>query len=235
MNTILLPEYEVKFNLEDVYNKSDKVRDLLHHQGYKIYKITNSINNKCYIGDTKISIYYRFHTACHGSHFDGYNESWNGHLYNSMRKYGLSNFTLELLSTQYNEEYYITKYDSFYNGYNYSHTGLSNYGPKSTVGKTMVTNGESTTYVKTTDLDYWIKLGYEVTSPSKGYKWLKSKSDEIIYIKEDLVQEYLDKGFKLEGNLKGWKSLKSPEGSYTYVSPELIDEYLSLGYSDGLG
>lgn len=77
-----------KYNLKDVYENPENHSDLLFHPGYLIYKITNTINNKCYIGDTKSNLEYRLFTAWHGTHFSGYENSNNNvHLYNSMRKY----------------------------------------------------------------------------------------------------------------------------------------------------
>lgn len=81
-----------------------------------IYKITNQINNKCYIGQS-IHIEQR----------------WEEHLYKSsqcsllkyaLHKYGVNNFTFEVIeeceqeSLNEREQYWIQYYDSFNNGYN---------------------------------------------------------------------------------------------------------------------
>lgn len=86
-----------------------------------IYKITNLTNNKSYIGQS-VDINKRWsrhrHDAFHNNH------NYNSHLYKSMRKYGLENFTFEIieecLRVELNEKekYWIHYYDSFYNGYN---------------------------------------------------------------------------------------------------------------------
>ena len=56
-----------------------------------IYKITNNINEKIYIGLTTCSLEYRW-----GRHLtEGRNEKNKKHLYKSMRKYGLENFSIE--------------------------------------------------------------------------------------------------------------------------------------------
>ena len=81
-------------------------------QGY-IYKITNNINHKIYIGQTINSIERRFkqHLSCARN-------NTSGHLYFAMRKYGLENFTIEILEktnvTNLNEreKYYITLFNS---------------------------------------------------------------------------------------------------------------------------
>ena len=81
-----------------------------------IYKITNEINNKIYIGQTSRNIVERFSEHKRATS--------NQPLYNAMRKYGIDNFSLELVEecSQENvderEIYYINKYDSYKNGYN---------------------------------------------------------------------------------------------------------------------
>lgn len=60
-----------------------------------IYKITNNINNKVYIGLTTCSLDYRW-----GRHLtEGCNENNTKHLYKSMRKYGLNNFSIEQIDS----------------------------------------------------------------------------------------------------------------------------------------
>ena len=94
--------------------------------GY-IYKITNNISKKCYIGETKKSNPYL---------------RWNEHkrkieqgigcpaLQDAVKKYGIDNFTFEILIICFNEERYkfeieyIKKYNSIApNGYNLTKGG----------------------------------------------------------------------------------------------------------------
>ena len=90
-----------------------------------IYKITNLINNKIYIGITKRDPKIRFN-----EHFSNKNEI----LYKAKEKYGKENFSLEIIKNgipenQIDEEekYYIKYYNSLIpNGYNLSIGGLSN-------------------------------------------------------------------------------------------------------------
>lgn len=87
-----------------------------------IYKITNNFNNKCYIGQS-VNIERRF-TDHKCRAFKEDDEGYNYPLYRAMRRYGLENFTFEILEKCKKEEldekeiYYIEKYNSFYNGYN---------------------------------------------------------------------------------------------------------------------
>lgn len=88
--------------------------------GY-IYKITNTINGKNYIGQTIKSIEKRF-----SQHKNNYTKPYFEHLalYKAFRKYGIENFTFEPIEEIDNEKldereiYWIKEYNSYYNGYN---------------------------------------------------------------------------------------------------------------------
>lgn len=78
---------------------------------YKIYKYTNKINGKIYIGQTKNTLAKR---ADNGR---GYKNC--PHFNNAIQKYGLNNFNVEILKdnltleeANYWEEYYIKQYDT---------------------------------------------------------------------------------------------------------------------------
>lgn len=86
-----------------------------------IYKITNLINGKSYIGKTSFSIEKRFKEHQNDA-FRDRNEKRP--LYNAMRKYGIDNFIVEqieecsdALSCE-REKYWINYYDTYSNGYN---------------------------------------------------------------------------------------------------------------------
>ena len=84
-----------------------------------IYKITNNINQKIYIGKTIRSINERFREHKRDSFKE---ECENRPLYRAMRKYGIQNFSVELIEETDNpeerERYWIEYYGSFKNGYN---------------------------------------------------------------------------------------------------------------------
>lgn len=84
-----------------------------------IYKITNNINNKVYIGKTEYPIEKRFKEHCKDA-FKERNEKRP--LYNAMRKYGVEHFSIEeieeTLEPAIREQYWIQYYDSYHNGYN---------------------------------------------------------------------------------------------------------------------
>ena len=90
-----------------------------------IYKITNLINNKCYIGQTIKTAEQRWKE--HQSHaFGSHPNDQNKTLYKAIRKYGLENFTFEVLQDNIEtfeqldkaEIYWIDYYNSFVKGYN---------------------------------------------------------------------------------------------------------------------
>ena len=84
-----------------------------------IYKITNLINNKIYIGKTYKTIEKRFQ-----EHILDSRKKTEEHrpLYSAMRKYGIENFKVELIEETNNpeerEQYWIEYYNSYHNGYN---------------------------------------------------------------------------------------------------------------------
>ena len=60
-----------------------------------VYKITNNINGKVYIGITTCSLEYRWSKHVTESR----NENNTKHLYKAMRKYGLDNFSIEQIDS----------------------------------------------------------------------------------------------------------------------------------------
>lgn len=89
-----------------------------------IYKITNKINSKCYIGQS-INIERRF--IHHKKYRYGFQN--NKVLYKAIQKYGIDNFDFEIIEECLQEEldkkekYYIEKYNAYYNGYNMTKGG----------------------------------------------------------------------------------------------------------------
>ena len=95
-----------------------------------IYKITNLINNHCYIGQS-VNIAKRW--VREKSDANNINsESYNTALSRAFRKYGIENFSFEIIEecdqTVLNEreKYWITYYDSHHNGYNSTDGGDGN-------------------------------------------------------------------------------------------------------------
>ena len=86
--------------------------------GY-IYKITNDINDKVYIGKTEFDIEKRFQEHCRDALKD---RNEKRPLYNAMNKYGIEHFKIEEIEQcndiENREKYWIEYYDSYNNGYN---------------------------------------------------------------------------------------------------------------------
>lgn len=86
----------------------------------KIYKITNTINGKVYIGCTIYTLEKRFYEHLYRC----FKTDYHSKLYNSIKKYGEENFVIELISEcdldkiYETEKKYIEQYDSFKNGLN---------------------------------------------------------------------------------------------------------------------
>lgn len=82
-----------------------------------IYKITNLINNKIYIGKTVRSLHERWLEHCRCT-------DTSRPLYRAFHKYGLDNFKFEpieecsLEQINERERYWISYYDTYHNGYN---------------------------------------------------------------------------------------------------------------------
>lgn len=94
-----------------------------------IYKITNSINGKVYVGQA-VDIKRRWQE--HNSHsFSPTHSSYNHTIHRAIRKYGIENFIFEVLEecseTLLNEKeiYWIAKLNSKQNGYNMTDGGDS--------------------------------------------------------------------------------------------------------------
>ena len=93
-----------------------------------IYLITNLINNKKYVGQS-LNIQKRWNQHCSAA-FNPHNKGYDYPLYQAFRKYGINNFSFEILeecnSTELNdkEEYYIKFYNTLSNqGYNQALVG----------------------------------------------------------------------------------------------------------------
>lgn len=95
-----------------------------------IYKITNKVNGNSYIGlSTDIERRWK-------DHKNEYNwkREFNKTLYQAFQKYGLENFTFEVLEEcspielSEKEKYYINLYDTYKNGYNNTTGGENNKG-----------------------------------------------------------------------------------------------------------
>lgn len=84
-----------------------------------IYKITNDINQKIYIGKTEFSVEKRFKEHCKDYLKPRFEKR---PLYAAMKKYGIEHFHIETIeetnAPEEREQYWIEHYGSYKNGYN---------------------------------------------------------------------------------------------------------------------
>lgn len=91
-----------------------------------IYCITNDLNNKKYVGQTRVSVNTRFK-----SHINDYNNYDKCALHLAIQKYGEEHFSVETLEEcddsllDDREIYWIEKLDTYHNGYNSTVGGQS--------------------------------------------------------------------------------------------------------------
>lgn len=92
-----------------------------------IYKIENLVNGKCYIGQSiDVKRRWRSHRSCA---FNPVNKNYDCPLYRAIRKYGLNNFSFEVLeecdrdSLNKRETCWIKAFNSMNNGYNLDEGG----------------------------------------------------------------------------------------------------------------
>lgn len=102
-----------------------------------IYKITNKINGKVYIGQSvDIEARFRKHRS---APFNPKDSSYSGHFYSAIRKYSLDNFSFEILEEclktelDNKEKYWIAYFDSYNpeKGYNETKGGQGSQGLRS--------------------------------------------------------------------------------------------------------
>lgn len=176
-----------------------------------IYKITNKINGKVYIGQSK-DIYRRWkeHEKCIRS------DKRNTYLYNSMRKHGIDNFAFEIieecdismLNTQ--EIYWIAYYNSHDANYGYNGTiggdGVVGYGGKPVHKYTL--DGEYVESYKSVSEAIMksglngVQIASNANGTNKsaiGYQWSYEKVDRMPPYKRDVTRIPVHK-YDLNGN-----------------------------------
>lgn len=150
--------------------------------GY-IYKITNTLNNKIYIGQTSKSIQERYSV-----HLKCAKKKINRYLYDAMNKYGVDKFKVECIGEYPNdvldeqERYWISYFNSNNREFGYNmtpgggggDTWTSNPHKEETIQKSIVTKKKNGTY--------GISYIKGMPSPNKG-KFKMSINKEELYEK----------------------------------------------------
>lgn len=154
-----------------------------------IYKITNNINGKLYIGQTIQSLNNR--KCAHKYASKNRNKNKNRKLYNAINKHGWNNFEWEILYDNVPNNLLdiaeicaIYTYDTFYLGYNSTHGGDSS-GPKSeeTCKKISMANGgkNNPMYGVTHSKEYKEKMSKAMSGKNNGFY---GKKHSIISLKK---------------------------------------------------
>lgn len=182
--------------------------------GY-IYKITNKINGKVYIGQTVRSVEQRW---------KDHKAAWHGNrhcqaLYDAFDKYGIENFKIEEIEqckeTELNakEQFWIQHYDSFNSGYNITLGGDGNRKLDVTTIYTLWDEGLTTS-----------QIAKEIGATKEGVKLLLTGYDNYS------VDEGRHRGCKLKGVTNG-KPIEqySLDGVYLNTFPNSTVAAESLG------
>ena len=149
-----------------------------------IYKITNNINNKCYIGQAKdITERWKVHRRP-----STWKDNSNKILYKAFKKYGIENFTFEIIKECNVDEldrleiYYIAEFDSYKNGYNGTLGGKGYKVDEETYFKNKLTKMYSESL---SDIILKFTPMYVTTKDSfEDFKFIHSKRQLKVIIKE---------------------------------------------------
>lgn len=183
-----------------------------------IYKVTNLINGKCYIGKTVKTLERRKTEHCSKN-----NQIKNSYLRNAIKKYGKEHFSWEVIEKclkedlNWREKYYIQEYKSLVteNGYN-----LTTGGDGASYGELNVSKRE----------DVKEKLRVKNTGFKHSLETIeKMRKNSLEYYKDGMSDEQkLKISIASMGHYakKGKDSALSKE--YTFISPENI-EYIIKG------
>ena len=176
-----------------------------------IYKITNTINGKSYIGQTIQNVKERFYQHCATKCSKAIS---NMAIHRAIKKYGKSNFTVEVIeeidSTNLNdrERYWIKYYNSYNNGYNSTKGGQE--GCKSfkdldvesiikeyNTGKSLRTLGTIFKVDKQTIKDLLIRHNVELRT-TRTYKLSQKDRDKVL---EDFASGLSRKEIMIKWNI----------------------------------
>ena len=158
-----------------------------------IYKITNTINGKSYIGQTIQNVKERFYQHCATKCSKAVS---NMAIHRAIKKYGKSNFTVEVIeeidSANLNdrERYWIKYYNSYNNGYNSTKGGQDGCKPfkdldvesiikEYNTGKSLRTLGTIFKVDKQTIKDLLIRHNVELRT-TRTYKLSQKDRDKVL-------------------------------------------------------
>ena len=125
-----------KISVYDLFYKNKEILPTFINKKNIVYLCENQINHKVYIGETGQSLYDRWVSGKSFSHKTAYNNCNTNILYLALKKYGLENFTVEILEDKLDnkidrweaEKKWISRFHSYIkddnpNGYNMTQGG----------------------------------------------------------------------------------------------------------------
>lgn len=204
-----------------------------------IYKYTNLINGKCYIGQ---SIHLSIRHNQHKNRFNDKNDSgYNCSFHRALRKYGWENFKYEILVNDDTlteedlnnlEMYYIDYFNSYYEGYNEDKGGNNTIHPKKLNEELVL---ELKNEIKNSDIPF-IRLSekYNVSSGmisdiNKGNHW--SQIGEFTYpIRDTSINQNLGEKHP-RSHFTDNEILKIRIAYITFSLDELFKKYKNTGIS----
>ena len=165
---------------------------------YTIYRITNLINRKSYIGQTQN---YELRQKQHiNTAYNEFGKQYNNNLYKDIRKYGLENFKFDILCTTDDsdiayllEDLLIKEFNTLVdqNGYNNNYGGLHGKHSKTTKQKIIP-------FIKKTGIDN-ISFGKKGCNAFASKKVINKTTGKIYNsIKECAISEYGDSKYSKE-------------------------------------
>ncbi len=195
---------------------------------FNVYKITNSINDKVYVGRTVHTLKNR----------------WEGHLkrfyagdkraiYCAMRKYGVDNFKIELIEEcssyedmVYKEAYYCKQLNAYTHGYNMTTAGEIN--PMECAKSKQSHDNKMRSEAVRSKISNSMKA---VRARSKNHIYIH-RGKEQKRIPPEKVADYLLAGWE-KGTFKGKIKLHNIKGKETTIFEENLKEYLDKGWIRG--
>ena len=176
-----------------------------------IYKITNTINGKFYIGQTIQNVKERFYQHCATKCSKAVS---NMAIHRAIKKYGKSNFIVEVIeeidSANLNdrERYWIKYYNSYNNGYNSTKGGQDGCKPfkdldvesiikEYNTGKSLRTLGTIFKVDKQTIKDLLIRHNVELRT-TRTYKLSQKDRDKVL---ADFASGLSRKGIMIKWNI----------------------------------
>lgn len=231
-----------EYSLEDIFKQKTTLNKFLDYPGYLIYKIRNKLNNKIYIGDTFKSIRDRFikNSISHLNQVKKFNPK---HLYNSINKYGSSNFLVEIISIKKTdtESTFISFYDSYYNGYNGNTSGIHSKSRKKNPGlnipkstRIFITKKKKRKFIKPNTLSYYLNLGWSKSKYNTPKVRINKYGKERLIIKSDL-HTYLGLGWNKGSFYRGaLGKVRINNGKVSkLIKKDEVPIYLSKGWKKG--